>query len=167
MGAGKKIAYTSYTFPEGERDALYIFNNGHGFGSARINPREQFAKVFGWAQDYKEIAGKGKAVGQKIPGAVKIHNIIIDWKKIDGDLERARNDLDEILGEMKSSEVFVKVPASQLCKNVNGRPYILGLSNVKNIIVEMYGEEPTAYKTLEDIFTNDINSEPSSESYPS
>ena len=103
LGTGKKIAFTSYTYPEGERDALYIYNNGHAFGSPRVSLKEQFAKVFGWAQDYKEIEGNGKIVGQRIPGQVKIHNIIIDWKKIDGDLEKARNDLDDILDEMKSS----------------------------------------------------------------
>lgn len=48
---------------------------------------------------------------------------------------------------------FLKVPASYLCKDNNGKPFILGLSNVNKIIVEMYGEEVGVYKNLKQIFT--------------
>jgi hypothetical protein len=43
--------------------------------------------------------------------------------------------------EKLTLNVFVMVPASYLCKNNNGKPLILGLKNVKKIIVEMYGED--------------------------
>ena len=32
MGCGKRIAYASWTFPDGARDALHISTNPHAFG---------------------------------------------------------------------------------------------------------------------------------------
>lgn len=93
LGSGKKIAYSSFTYPEGERDALHIFNNGNGFGIPRITTRDTFAKVLGWEQDYSAIEGNGRTVGQKISSG-RIHKVIVDWKKYDGNLSKARSDLD-------------------------------------------------------------------------
>lgn len=57
------------------------------------------------------------------------------------------------------------MPASDLCRDNQGKPYILGIHSAKDIIVEMYGEDPKAYRTREQILEGGSNSEVSS-GYP-
>jgi len=78
--------------------------------------------------------------------------LIVDWKS---DTPKSVDVLDRMLGELNKNdfEVYVKVPASYLCKNNQGKPLILGLQNVKRVIVEMYGEEIGIYKRLDQMFT--------------
>lgn len=97
----------------------------------------------------------------------KSRKYIIDWKYNPQDLEAGSNLLDELIKHLSNntnSDVYVKVPASHLCKNVNGKPYILSLANAKKIIVEMYGEDPAAYKDSYSMFLAEIGLQ--EEEYP-
>ena len=90
MGCGQKIAYSSYTYPEGVKGALNVFISSC--------PKEAYAKVFGYAQNYDKLID-GSTVANEIVRAVgsQIHKIIIDWKKRE-DLIQAQAFLDKLIG---------------------------------------------------------------------
>ena len=116
MGCNHRVAYASFTYPEGPRDALYISMNRHVFKINGCGPKETYAKIFGYAQNYDELID-AKIVASKI-SSVRENKLIIDWKA-DKNLERARKFLNDLLNELKG-EVYLKVPASHLCKQVGG-----------------------------------------------
>ena len=99
MGCKKRVAYSSFTYPEGARDALSLFVNPHGYGGAiKCQPKEVFAKVFGYAQNYDALTD-AKAVATKIrsAGGSKTEKIIIDWKHTGDNLSKTREFLDSLL----------------------------------------------------------------------
>ena len=48
--------------------------------------------------------------------------------------------------------VYLKAPASHFCRDIDGKPYILGVDSAQNFIIEMYGESINTYKTVDEIF---------------
>jgi hypothetical protein len=75
--------------------------------------------------------------------------------------------LDSFLKELKvlKFNAYLKVPASSLCRDNNGKPLILGLESAEKIIVEMYGEQLGEYKNLKQMFLGSEMVAPSAE-YP-
>ena len=57
MGCGHNVAYSSYTYPSGIRDALSLYINSYSYGgtSIRCQFKTLFAKVLGSAQNYEEL----------------------------------------------------------------------------------------------------------------
>lgn len=80
-----------------------------------------------------------QSVATNMKSRWRTNDIIIDWKD---STEHSISFLDKFLQEMNKMSInsFLKVPASYLCKDMNGKPLILGLASAKKIIVEMYGE---------------------------
>ena len=63
--------------------------------------------------------------------------IIVDWKFNEGDLSGPSAFLDSLLESLENAKhsTYLKVPASYLCKNIAGKPYILSLKHATRIIV--------------------------------
>ena len=84
MGCGHNVAYSSYTYPSGIRDALSLYTNSYSYGgtSIRCQTKTLFAKVLGTAQKYEELKD-ARVVAGDIKRAIgtKIENIIVEWKK--------------------------------------------------------------------------------------
>jgi hypothetical protein len=64
--------------------------------------------------------------------------MIIDWKlSLSGDLSGAKRWLQSFIGQLKSNgvTVYLKAPASYFCYDVQGKPYLLDISNADNFII--------------------------------
>ena len=84
MGCGfANIAYSTYTYPSGLEDALNTYQNPGQFQlNLHCKPKNIYAKVFGYEQDYDDLKN-GEDVANNILQRVAptSRNIIIDWKK--------------------------------------------------------------------------------------
>lgn len=142
FGCNYNVVLGSYTHPDGLRDAAQILLNPYQFGGVRCQPKETYLKIFGYAQDYSvlnDVNSVGESLKRSING--RIRNIVVDWKDTSANLTKSVEFLDGFLKFLADANLnaYLKVPASYLCKMNQGNFYILGLKNVKKIIVEMYG----------------------------
>ena len=53
------------------------------------------------------------------------------------DLEKSQTFLKDLINQIQNGgiTVYLKAPASYFCRDINGKPYILGVQNVKNFII--------------------------------
>lgn len=155
MGCNLNIVYSSYTHPEGLRDAAHIVTNSYQYGGARCQPKDMYLKIFGYAQNYgllTDAIGVADAIKKSVSN--RFRNVIVDWKNNEGNFQISSeflNSLINLLGEAGIT-TYVKLPASYICKNLEGRSFLQSVSNARKVIVEMYGEDPTAYKNKNQIF---------------
>lgn len=98
-----------------------------------------YLKIFGYAQNYEQLTDAvevANAVKRSVNG--KFKSIIVDWKGgLAGNLQVHGDFLNSFLRELGDTgiEVYLKVPASYLCKNHQGKPFILSIPSAKRIII--------------------------------
>ena len=103
FGCKKSVVFGSYTYPLGLIDAAYGLINYHQFGfSVACQRPMQYIKIFGEAQDYKQLTNVNDQQIKKIGLNLQIVNIpiIVDWKYMpaaEEERERAFQDLKRIL----------------------------------------------------------------------
>lgn len=138
LGCNLNIVYSSYTHPEGLRDAAHIMSTPYQYGGIRCQPRDMYLKVFGYAQNYAMLTdanGVADAIKRSTNG--KFKNIVVDWKYDEGNSIESGNFLNSLVNLLESNgaTVYVKLQASLLCKNLEGRSFLQIIPNAKKIIV--------------------------------
>ena len=175
MGCLQKVAYGYYQEPEGALDALDIIINAgrYGVSSNACNNPFKAMHVFGSNQNYNVLlSSSADAVATKIKqasGRARADNVIVNWRKVEGgDFAKNQNFLNELVKGLEKNglKVYVKAPASLFCLTEGSKKFILGVQ-AKNYIIEMYGENPEAYTSFEEIFEYETNPNfPESAKYP-
>jgi hypothetical protein len=147
-------------YPKGTVDALHMLANSQIYG---FNPNcqrtDQYIKLFGTAQDFDLLirTDTNTVVQQLIASIEKVNikKVIIDWKYIPepSNQDATMRWLDTFSNSLKDRnyKVFLKAPASYFCRSYNYKKYLVDLA-IQSYIIEMYGERPGAYVTIDSIF---------------
>lgn len=139
------IAFGTYTYPMGVKDALYVFLNQGTYQSYVNCPfKHVYVKLFGTEQDYNQIlnAEPGTVADRVKQMTSRINpNYIVDWNcPMDKDIGKARNWLNTFVEKLSgNTQVYVKAPASYFCYLVDGQKYLLDLNKVSKYIIKMHG----------------------------
>lgn len=92
MGCGHNVVYSGYQYPSGPRDTIKIYTqtSTYGLSFSSCRPKDVYAKIFGYAQDYNALKESRNIVDSINKDLRNIFKIIIDWKQIEGDLGSAK-----------------------------------------------------------------------------
>ena len=127
LGCNMNIVFSSFTHPEGLRDAANIIANPYLYGGVRCQPRDMYLKIFGYAQNYGVLTDS-RGVADNIKRSIngKFRNVIVDWKNSEGNLGTSGDFLNSLINSLEETgvTVYVKLPASYLCKKFENKPFL-------------------------------------------